>query len=76
MFAGNAGAETGEGGAGSGALRDDPTKLATVTEALNAAKASFAQADEALKTGDLAAYQRAIDEARKYVEEAATAEGR
>ncbi len=43
---------------------------ATVEELLNQAANAFTAADEALKTGDLAEYQRQVEEAQRLIEEA------
>ena len=42
----------------------------TVEELLNQATAAFADADEALRAGDLARYQRQVEEAQRLIEEA------
>ena len=42
---------------------------------LSQADAKFREADAALKAGDLSAYQKAIDDARNLVEQAAVASG-
>jgi uncharacterized membrane protein (UPF0182 family) len=48
----------------------------TVADLLAKAEAAFAAADEALRDGDLAGYQRNVSEARQYIEQAQEAERR
>ncbi len=74
VFKGDAGGETGENSEnppGTGQV-DQPK----VTQALQRAQTAFAQADAALKAGDLGTYQTKIREAREAVQEAWTAMGR
>lgn len=72
VFAGDAGADTGEtdGGGGSGEV-DNPAAQAALAEADKA----FDEADKALKTGDLATYQKKIKEAQAALERAKRAMG-
>lgn len=73
VFAGDAGATTGEGGqtGGTGTV-DNPAVVA----ALAAAEKAFAEAEAALKAGDLATYQAKIKEAQAAIERAQRAMGR
>jgi hypothetical protein len=60
----------GDGAAGDGEeTPEDPTG-GTVEELLDQAAAAFVRADEALTAGDLAEYQRWVDEAESLLEEA------
>jgi len=52
-----------------------PNSDQSVASLLSQADAKFREADAALKAGDLSAYQRAIDDARNLVEQAAVASG-
>ena len=69
VFSGDSGADTGE--------NTKPTKRTepnqTVKQALAEAQQAFVQADAALKKGDLAAYQAAMQKAKAAVDRAATA---
>ncbi len=81
VFSGDSGASTGEqpstgtpetpAGSGTGTVDQ-----VAVNKALDEARAGFAAAEEALRNGDLAAYQRHTNEARAAVERAITASGR
>ncbi|MDN5724529.1 MAG: UPF0182 family protein [Propionibacteriales bacterium] len=73
VFAGNAGADTGEDGEPSQPTGkvDNPA----ANRALQQAEKAFADADAALKSGDLATYQAKLKEAQKLVEEARQAMG-
>lgn len=66
VFQGDTGAEQPGGGGG-----EEPAPISgTVQELLERAADAFARAEEALRTGDLAEYQRLIQEAQQLVEEA------
>lgn len=76
VFAGNAGANTGEGSTPSTGGNTTPTTgggttpPATAKASLQAASKAFDEADAALKSGDLAGYQAKVNEARKQLEAA------
>jgi uncharacterized membrane protein (UPF0182 family) len=74
LFSGNSGAETDE----PGGTKNTPiptTGDAEVRRQLDLAASAFAQADEALKAGDLTGYATAMEKARQAVDAARTAEG-
>lgn len=79
VFQGDAGASTGEepttgeGGAGEGTTLPPATGSAAVKAALEAAVVAYQAADEALRAGNLAEYQRQVDLARQKVAEAQAA---
>ncbi|GAB3703909.1 UPF0182 family membrane protein [Mariniluteicoccus flavus] len=82
VFAGDAGADTGENGTqtpppGSGAPAQPPGPVdqAAATAAVKEAEALFVSADKALREGDLAAYKKRTDEARAAVQKAVKALG-
>lgn len=78
-FAGNSGVNTGEQPGPTTQQPSPPTGKVdqpALQQALSDAQKAFAAADAALKNGDLAAYQKAMGEARAAVERAATASGR
>lgn len=78
VFKGDAGADTGEGGAGAvptpGEGSGEQTPTGTGPEAakaaLAAAAAAYEAADRALQAGDLAEYQKQINQARAKIQEA------
>jgi uncharacterized membrane protein (UPF0182 family) len=81
VFSGDSGAKTGE--ATPGGTQQPPTPpptgtvdQAAVDKALGEAGVAFAAADAALKNGDLAGYQKAINDAKAAVERAVKATGR
>ncbi|MGD7706563.1 UPF0182 family membrane protein [Microlunatus sp. Y2014] len=72
VFAGDAGAETGENGEGTGTGEiDNPAAI----RALQEAERAFTEADAALKAGDLSTYQAKIKEAQAALERAQRAMG-
>jgi uncharacterized protein len=74
LFSGNSGAETDE----PGGTKKPPTPTvgdAEVRRQLDLAASAFADADKALKAGDLTGYAEAMEEARKAVDAARSAEG-
>ncbi|MGD7788044.1 UPF0182 family protein [Propionibacteriaceae bacterium Y1700] len=73
VFAGDAGANTGEDGEPSAPTGEPDNPAAT--RALQQAQQAFTEADEALKNGDLATYQAKLKEAQEKVEEAMQAMG-
>jgi len=78
VFKGNSGASTGEGNSGNSG-DGQPTKPANnpaATAALATAQQAFADADKALKEGNLAQYQAKLNEARTAVQQALKALGR
>lgn len=71
VFAGDAGASTGEGGDGTTPTTEEPTQPGTGTSdqqaavtALQKAEAAFTAADAALRDGNLAEYQKQVDIAK------------
>jgi uncharacterized membrane protein (UPF0182 family) len=50
---------------------DAPDDIATLEELIEEAESAFAEADAALRSGDLAAYQEAVEEAQRILEEIA-----
>ncbi|RCK70963.1 UPF0182 family protein [Desertihabitans brevis] len=84
VFGGDAGADTGEDvpgqpGGGTPSDPEEPTGEVdnpAAAAALDRAEQAFADADQALRDGDLATYQAKNDEARAAIEEALTALGR
>ncbi len=73
VFRGDSGVTTDEGEIGSVPVdpgADIPPAVPTTQESLTKANEAFGRAEEALKNGDLAGYQEAVNEAEKYVQEA------
>ncbi len=86
VFSGDSGVKTGEnpsGGTTGGTTGQSPTPPGTGTvdqvalnKALDDAGAAFTAADSALKNGDLAGYQKSINDAKAAIERAVKASGR
>ncbi len=77
VFAGNAGADTGEqSGSGTPGKTSGTADNPTATKALQQAQAAFGEANKALKSGDLATYAKKNKEADAAVDRALTALGR
>ncbi|MBK9179505.1 MAG: UPF0182 family protein [Acidimicrobiales bacterium] len=70
-----AGGDTGDTGGGTGGEVTPPPEGATVSELLAQAATAFAEADAALRAGDLATYQAKVEQARALVVQAATLAG-
>jgi len=71
VFAGDAGADTGDEGDGKPTTPTQPNQ--TVQQALAQAQAAFAEADAALKQGNLSAYQAAMNRAKAAIDRAVRA---
>jgi len=83
VFSGDSGVNTGEGETGGTPGTQPPPGGGTgavdqvaVDKALDEAGAAFNAADTALKNGDLAGYQKAVNDAKAAVERAVKAAGR
>ncbi len=81
VFSGDSGVKTGEGATSGSTGTQPPTGTGTVDQAavnkaLDDAGAAFAAGDAALKNGDLAGYQKAVNDAKAAIERAVKASGR
>ena len=73
VFQGSSGGNTGEGGSADGNTPTGKADNPAATKALSEAQAAFAAADKALTNGDLATYQKRIQEAQGAVQRTARA---
>jgi hypothetical protein len=63
--------DDGDDGDGDGGNGGDPPPVGSIEELLGEAEAAFANADAALRAGDLAGYQEWVDEAERILDEIA-----
>jgi uncharacterized protein len=76
VFQGSSGGTTGEGGSADGGKPTGKADNPAATNALSEASAAFEAADKALTSGDLATYQKKMQEAQAAVQRALRALGR